>query len=176
MRRMMEHYKSVFKTIIKTFVFLLLIISCSERAKKEFYSKLSILGLNSPIESRLNLLLGEQCIEKPFSFKYFCKEHCDSVYIIPPYFDTDKPEFLNIKMSLNLRGYCNNNINFDSFCTIIFISKGEVVAFSEIERTDADFATFYFTDVQQLFSIEQEFIIDANRDVKVCYKQRKDES
>lgn len=161
----MEYCKSVFSAILMTLIVIFIIIGCTEKTKNSFYSNLSMFGLVCPIEQKLLLPLKEQAIESPFSFADYCEEEYDTIYILPPYFDIEKPDFLRLKMSSMLRGYCDSNVNFDAFSTILFVSKGKVEAFAEIERIDADFVTSYFNDVQQVFPFEQMFVIDAKRDV-----------
>ena len=72
-------------------------------------------------------------------------------------------------MSNKLRRKCDNNTNFDSFSTLLFISKGTVKAFSEIEAVDADFDSSEIEE-HYIFPINQKFILDKERNVHI-YKE-----
>ena len=86
----------------------------------------------APSEPKLELQLEKQTIGEVFTFADYREEEYDSVFLVYPYFNTEKEGFVNLKMSDKLRRVCNSNSNFDSFSTLLFINDGEVNAFSEI--------------------------------------------
>ncbi len=69
-------------------------------------------------------------------------------------------------MSDILRRKCDNNTNFDSFSTLLFINKGTVKAYSRIKATDADFDS---REVEEhyIFPIGQKFIMDKERNIHI---------
>lgn len=57
----------------------------------------------NPSEPKLDLQLEKQQVGVPFSFADYCNKEYDSVFLIYPYFNTEREEFTNIKMSKALR-------------------------------------------------------------------------
>ena len=119
-----------------------------------------------PREVELELQLEKQAIEEPFTFADYCKKEYDTIFLVYPYFNTERENFVNLKMSDRLRGICNANINFDHFSTILFIKNGKVEAYSEIQCVYAD---FYSREVEKhyIFPIDQKFIMDKGRNIHV---------
>ena len=119
-----------------------------------------------PAEPMLELQLERQMIGEPFSFADYCEEEYDSIFLVYPYFNTEREDFLNLRMSDILRRKCDNNTNFDSFSTLLFINKGTVKAYSKIETADADFDS---REVEEhyIFSIDQKFIMDKERNIHI---------
>ena len=119
-----------------------------------------------PNEDKLELNLGKQQVEKVFSFQDYCKEKYDSIFVVYSYFNTEREDFLNLKMSNSLRGVCNANVNFDHFSTLLFIKNGEVEAYSKIESIDADFNSSEI-EKHYIFPISQKFIMDKERKIHI---------
>lgn len=119
----MENSRLDFKSIISTFAILFLFTNCNESTKRDVYFALDVAGVLIPSETEIELPLKNEETEKIFSFQDYCKEEYDSVFLVHPYFNTEKEEFLNLKMSNILRRKCDNNTYFDSFYTVLFISK-----------------------------------------------------
>ena len=119
-----------------------------------------------PAEPMLELQLERQMIGEPFSFADYCEEEYDSIFLVYPYFNTEREDFLNLRMSDILRRKCDNNTNFDSFSTLLFINKGTVKAYSKIETADADFDS---REVEEhyIFPIGQKFIMDKERNIHI---------
>lgn len=119
-----------------------------------------------PREVELELQLEKQAIEEPFTFADYCKKEYDTIFLVYPYFNTERENFVNLKMSDRLRGICNANINFDHFSTILFIKNGKVEAYSEIKCIDADFNS---SEVEKhyIFPIDQKFIMDNERKIHI---------
>ena len=163
----MGNLKLDFRIII--FAFAILLTSCSEDTKRDIYFVLDMAGVLVPSETRIDLPLKNEQTEEVFSFQDYCKEEYDSIFLVYPYFNIEKKDFLNLKMSNKLRRKCDNNTNFDSFSTLLFISKGTVKAFSEIEAVDADFDSSEI-EVHYIFHINQKFILDKERNVHI-YKE-----
>jgi hypothetical protein len=157
----MENLKSGFKTIIITFAISLSLTGCTK-----IINVLDILGMIPPREQELELQLEKQAIEKPFTFADYCKEEYDSIFLVYPYFNTEREDFVNLKMSNSLRGICNSNINFDTLSTLLFIKNGKVEAYSEIKRIDADFASRE-VEKHYIFPFQQKFIMDKERNIHV---------
>ena len=158
------HSKLNFKTIILTLVITFSLTGCTKLIKV-----LDALGVIPPSELKLELQLERQMTGEPFSFADYCKEEYDSIFLVYPYFNTEKEDFVNLKMSDKLRRVCNSNSNFDSFSTLLFISKGTVKAFSEIEAVDADFDSRE-VEKHYIFPIDQKFIMDKERNIHL-YKE-----
>ena len=161
MQQTMENLKSGFKTIIITFAISLSLTGCTK-----IINVLDILGMIPPREQELELQLEKQAIEKPFTFADYCKEEYDSIFLVYPYFNTEREDFVNLKMSDRLRGICNANINFDHFSTILFIKNGKVEAYSEIQCVDADFDSRE-VEKHYIFPIDQKFIMDEERKIHI---------
>ncbi len=163
----MGNLKSGFRSII--FAFAILFISCSEDTKRNIYFALDMAGLLNPREPRISLSFDNQNIEEPFSFSGYCKEDYDSIFIVYSYFNTEREDFLNLKMSNILRRKCDNNTNFDSFSTLLFIKGNTVKAYSIIESVDADFDSKE-VEKHYIFPIDQKFIIDKKKNIHL-YKE-----
>ena len=158
----MENLKSGFKTIIITFTISLSLTGCTK-----IINVLDILGMIPPREQELELQLEKQAIEKPFTFADYCKEEYDSIFLVYPYFNTEKEDFVNLKMSDKLRRVCNSNSNFDSFSTLLFINDGEVNAFSEISFGEIRFTPPEIPENRYIFPFKQKFILDKDRYVHI---------
>ncbi|MBQ8694807.1 MAG: hypothetical protein IJ513_04105 [Bacteroidaceae bacterium] len=120
-----------------------------------------------PAEPMLELQLEGQMIGEPFSFADYCEEEYDSIFLVYPYFNTEKESFVNLKMSDKLRRVCNSNSNFDSFSTLLFINDGEVNAFSEINFGKIRLTAPEIPENKYIFPFEQKFILDENRYVHI---------
>ena len=162
----MENLKSGFKTFVFTLIITILFTSCSENAKSNFYFALDMAGLLNPREPRISLSLDKQNIEEPFLFSDYCEEEYDSIFVVYSYFNTEREDFLNLKMSNILRRKCDNNTMFDSFYTILFIKNGKVEAYGEIKCIDADFDS---SEVEEhhIFPFYQKFIMDRKRIIHI---------
>ena len=160
----MENLKLDFRTIV--FAFAILFTSCSEGTKRDVHFVLDMVGILIPSETRVDLPLEKEVIEEVFSFQNYYEEECDSIFLVYSYFNTECEEFLNLKMSNALRRKCDNNTNFDSFSTLLFINKGTVKAYSIIESVDADFDS---NEVEKhyIFPIDQKFIMDKERNIHI---------
>ena len=119
-----------------------------------------------PREVELELQLEKQAIEEPFTFADYCKKEYDTIILVYPYFNTEREDFVNLKMSDRLRGICNANINFDHFSTILFIKNGKVEAYSEIQCVDADFDSRE-VEKHYIFPIDQKLIMDTERKIHI---------
>ena len=118
----------------------------------------------------LELQLERQMIGEAFSFADYCEEEYDSIFLVYPYFNTEKESFVNLKMSDKLRRVCNSNSNFDSFSTLLFINDGEVNAFSEINFGKIRLTAPEIPENKYIFPFKQKFILDENRYVHL-YKE-----
>ena len=163
----MENYKLGFKTFVFTLIITILFTSCSENAKSNFYFALDMAGLLNPREPRISLSFDNQNIEDPFSFADYCKEEYDSIFLVYPYFNTEREDFVNLKMSNSLRGICNANVSFDSFSTLLFIYNGKVKAFSEIGVEQIHLTPPEIPENKYIFTFKQKFILDGNRYVHI---------
>ena len=164
MQQTMECLRLDFRTII--FALAILFTSCSEDTKRDIYFVLDMVGVLIPSETRIGLPLKNEQTEEVFSFQEYCKEKYDSIFLVYPYFNTEREDFLNLRMSDILRRKCDNNTNFDSFSTLLFINKGTVKAYSRIKAADADFDS---REVEEhyIFPIGQEFIMDKERNIHI---------
>ena len=120
-----------------------------------------------PAEPMLELQLERQMIGEPFSFADYCEEEYDSIFLVYPYFNIEKEDFVNLKMSDKLRRVCNSNSNFDSFSTLLFINDGEVNAFSEISFGKIRLTAPEIPENKYIFPFKQKFILDENRYVHI---------
>ena len=118
-------------------------------------------------EPKLELQLEEQAIGVAFTFADYCEEKYDSLFLVYPYFNTEREDFVNLKMSDRLRRICNSNTNFDSFSTLLFINKGEVTAFSEIGCKKIRLTPPEIPENKYIFPFEQKFILDKDRYVHI---------
>ena len=164
MQQIMESLRFDFRTII--FALAILFTSCSEDTKRDIYFVLDMVGVLIPSETRIDLPLKNEQTEEVFSFQEYCKEKYDSIFLVYPYFNTEREDFLNLRMSDILRRKCDNNTNFDSFSTLLFINKGTVKAYSIITAADADFDS---REVEEhyIFPIGQKFIMDKERNIHI---------
>ena len=158
----MEHYKLNFKRLFLILIAAFLFTSCNK-----IINILNTFGIIPPQEQRLELQLEKQAIEKPFTFADYCKEEYDSIFLVYPYFNTEKEDFVNLKMSDKLRRVCNSNSNFDSFSTLLFINDGEVNAFSEISFGKIRLTAPEIPENKYIFPFKQKFILDENRYVHI---------
>ena len=165
MQQTMGNLKLGFKIIIPALVITFSLTSCNEIIRV-----MNILGMIPPSEPKLELQLEKQAIGEPFSFADYCKEEYDSIFLVYPYFNTEKEDFVNLKMSDKLRRVCNSNSNFDSFSTLLFINDGEVNAFSEISFGKIRLTAPEIPENKYIFPFKQKFILDENRHVHI-YKE-----
>ena len=161
----MGNLKSGFRSII--FAFAILFISCSEDTKRNIYFALDMAGVLIPSETRIDLPLKNEQTEEVFSFQDYCNDKYDSIFLVYPYFNTEKEDFVNLKMSDKLRRVCNSNSNFDSFSTLLFINDGEVNAFSEISFGKIRLTAPEIPENKYIFPFKQKFILDENRYVHI---------
>ena len=161
---MKEFYKLVFKVTVVIFVIAISLASCTKKMREDLCFALNAFGLLYTPERNLELNFEKQVIGTPFSIANYCEEKYDSILLLSPYVNTEIEDFVNLKMSDNLRITCENNTMFDTFSTLLFISNGKVEAFSEVIRIDADFVKIA-NDYPQFFSFEQKFILDKDRKV-----------
>ena len=147
MQQIMERYKLKSNLIVFTAI-VLSFIACGAK----------------PTESQIELALDKQVVEKPFSLKDYSEKDFDSIFVIHPYFDTNRKVFLNLRMSKKLKSLCNVNTGSELISTILFIKNSRVEAYTIIERKNADFASIDF-EKQHLFPFDQKFIMDKERDV-----------
>ena len=157
----MENLKSGFKTIIITLAITFSLTGCTQ-----IINVLDFIGVTPPWEHKLEFQLGKQAIEEPFTFADYCKEEYDSIFLVYPYFNTERTDYTTLKMSKKLRRLCNSNINFDTLSTLLFIKNGKVEAYSEIKCIDADFASRE-VEKHYIFPFDQKFIMDKGRNIHV---------
>ena len=158
----MGNLKLGFKIIIPALVITFSLTSCNEIIRV-----MNILGMIPPSEPKLELQLEKQAIGEPFSFADYCKEEYDSIFLVYPYFNIEKEDFVNLKMSDKLRRVCNSNSNFDSFSTLLFINDGEVNAFSEISFGEIRLTPPEIPENRYIFPFKQKFILDKDRYVHI---------
>ena len=158
----MGNLKLGFKIIIPALVITFSLTSCNEIIRV-----MDILGMIPPSEPKLELQLERQMIGEPFSFADYCEEEYDSIFLVYPYFNTEKEDFVNLKMSDKLRRVCNSNSNFDSFSTLLFINDGEVNAFSEISFGKIRLTAPEIPENKYIFPFKLKFILDENRYVHI---------
>ena len=164
MRLIMGNLKSGFKKLILTLVITFTLTSCNEIIKA-----INILGINPPREAELELQLERLAIGEPFSFADYCKEEYDTLFLVYPYFNTERADFERLRMSNSLTNTCYANSSFDSLSTLLFINDGVVKAYSVIKTVDADFEP---SEVEEhyIFPISQRFIMDKGRTVHIYNK------
>ena len=160
----MGNLKSGFKKLILTLVITFTLTSCNEIIKA-----INILGINPPREAELELQLERLAIGEPFSFADYCKEEYDTLFLVYPYFNTERADFERLRMSNSLTNTCYANSSFDSLSTLLFINDGVVKAYSVIKTVDADFEP---SEVEEhyIFPISQRFIMDKGRTVHIYNK------
>ena len=164
MRLIMENLKSGFKKPLLTLVITITLTSCNEIIKA-----INILGIIPPREAELELQLERLAIGEPFSFADYCKEEYDTLFLVYPYFNTERADFERLRMSNSLTNTCYANSSFDSLSTLLFINDGVVKAYSVIKTVDADFEP---SEVEEhyIFPISQRFIMDKGRTVHIFNK------
>lgn len=164
MRLIMGNLKSGFKKLILTLVITFTLTSCNEIIKA-----INILGIIPPREAELELQLERLAIGEPFSFADYCKEEYDTLFLVYPYFNTERADFERLRMSNSLTNTCYANSSFDSLSTLLFINDGVVKAYSVIKTVDADFEP---SEVEEhyIFPISQRFIMDKGRTVHIYNK------
>lgn len=160
----MGNLKSGFKKLILTLVITFTLTSCNEIIKA-----INILGIIPPREAELELQLERLAIGEPFSFADYCKEEYDTLFLVYPYFNTERADFERLRMSNSLTNTCYANSSFDSLSTLLFINDGVVKAYSVIKTVDADFEP---SEVEEhyIFPISQRFIMDKGRTVHIYNK------
>ena len=163
-RLIMGNLKSGFKKLILTLVMTFTLTSCNEIIKA-----INILGINPPREAELELQLERLAIGEPFSFADYCKEEYDTLFLVYPYFNTERADFERLRMSNSLTNTCYANSSFDSLSTLLFINDGVVKAYSVIKTVDADFEP---SEVEEhyIFPISPRFIMDKGRTVHIYNK------
>ena len=157
----MEHYKLDFKRLFLILITALLFTSCNK-----IINILNTFGIIPPQEQMLELQLERQAIEEPFTFADYCKEEYDSIFLVYPYFNIEKEDFVNLKMSDKLRGMCESNACSDPFSTLLFINDGIVKVYSIIATSDAHFAAREI-EKHYIFPIDQKFIMDKKRKIHI---------
>ena len=148
----MEHLRLLSKTAIFITMLLLSIVGCRP---------------SEPKEEELDLGLKEQTVGMSFSLSEHCSDVYDSIFILYPYFYTDCKVYKDLKMSSSLRTVCDINTGNEAISTVLFIKDGIVVAYAEVERNDADFATEQI-ERTYIFPFRQYFIMDENRRIRFC--------
>ena len=164
MRLIMGNLKSGFKKLLLTLVITFTLTSCNEIIKA-----INILGIIPPREAELELQFERLAIGEPFSFADYCKEEYDTLFLVYPYFNTERADFERLRMSNSLTNTCYANSSFDSLSTLLFINDGVVKAYSVIKTVDADFEP---SEVEEhyIFPISQRFIMDKGRTVHIYNK------
>ena len=160
----MGNLKSGFKKLLLTLVITFTLTSCNEIIKA-----INILGIIPPREAELELQFERLAIGEPFSFADYCKEEYDTLFLVYPYFNTERADFERLRMSNSLTNTCYANSSFDSLSTLLFINDGVVKAYSVIKTVDADFEP---SEVEEhyIFPISQRFIMDKGRTVHIYNK------
>ena len=83
MQRIIEHSKLSSKTILLYTILLLSLIGCVP---------------DTPSEPNLKLDFNKVVFEEPFTLERYCIEKYDSIFIVQPYFNTEKAVFANLNM------------------------------------------------------------------------------
>lgn len=157
----MENLKSGFKTIIITLAITFSLTGCTQ-----IINVLDFIGVIPPWEHKLEFQFEKQAFEKPFTFADYCEEKYDSIFLVYPYFNIEKEDFVNLKMSDKLRDVCESNACSDSFSTLLFINDGIVKVYSIIATADANFASRE-VEKHYIFPFDQKFIMDKERNIHV---------
>ena len=150
-----------FKVSTLCFVIALSFTSCTK-----IITILDIFGIIPPREQKLELQLEKQVFDKPFTFADYCKERYDSIFLVYPYFNIEKKDFKNIRMSCRLKDICESNALSDSYSTILFINRGIVKAYSIIATANAGFNARE-VEKHYIFPIDQKFIMDKERNIHI---------
>ena len=150
----MEHSKLSSKTILLYTILLLSLIGCVP---------------DTPSEPNLKLDFNKVVFEEPFTLERYCIEKYDSIFIVQPYFNTEKAVFANLNMSNGLESLCSINTISETISTILFIKGNKVKAYTIAEREIADFVT---TELEKhyIFPINQKFIMDKERKIHIYDK------
>ena len=132
---------------------------------------LSLIGCvpDTPSEPNLKLDFNKVFFEEPFTLERYCIEKYDSIFIVQPYFNTEKAVFANLNMSNGLKSLCNINTVSETISTILFIKDNKVQAYTIAEREIADLVTTDF-EKHYTFPIDQKFIMDKERNIHI-YKE-----
>jgi hypothetical protein len=140
----------------------------------KFLNKIAVLAISmfllvgcSPREPRLELQLVKQQTGRPFSFADYCEGEYDSICLIYPYFNVEREDFVNLKMSKILRRVCDKKTMFDSLSTILFISNNTVKAYSIVEVSKVRITPPGIPENKYIFPFEQKFILDEKRYVHI---------
>ena len=157
----MENLKSGFKTIIITLAITFSLTGCTQ-----IINVLDFIGVIPPWEQMHEFQFEKHAFEKPFTFADYCKEEYDSIFLVYPYFNIEKEDFVNLKMSDKLRGMCESNACSDSFSTLLFINDGIVKVYSIIATSDAHFAAREI-EKHYIFPFQQKFIMDKERKIHI---------
>ena len=150
-----------FKVSTLCFVIALSFTSCTK-----IITILDIFGIIPPREQKLELQLEKQVFDKPFTFADYCKEGYDSIFLVYPYFNTEKKDLKNIRMSCRLKDICESNALSDSYSTILFINRGIVKAYSIIATANTGFNARE-VEKHYIFPIDQKFIMDKERNIHI---------
>ena len=150
-----------FKVSTLCFVIALSFTSCTK-----IITILDIFGIIPPREQKLELQLEKQVFDKPFTFADYCKEGYDSIFLVYPYFNIEKKDFKNIRMSCRLKDICESNALSDSYSTILFINRGIVKAYSIIATANTGFNARE-VEKHYIFPIDQKFIMDKERNIHI---------
>ena len=121
----------------------------------------------NPRELELNLQLKKQNVGEFFSFADYCEEEYESICLIYPYFNVEREDFVNLKMSNSLRLLCDKMTMFDSLSTILFISNNTVKAYSIVEVTKVRITPPGIPEDRYIFPFHQNFILDENRYIHI---------
>ena len=165
MQQTMGNLKLGFKIIIPALVITFSLTSCNEIIRV-----MDILGMIPPSEQKLELQLEKQAIGEPFSFADYCKKEYDTIFLVYPYFNTEREDFVNLKMSDRLRRKCDKKTMFDSLSTILFISNNRVKAYSIVEVDKIRITPPEIPENRYIFPFKQKFILDKDRYVHI-YKE-----
>ena len=140
----------------------------------KFLNKIAVLTVSMflfigchPREVELELQLEKQQVGIPFSFADFCNEEYDTIFLVYPYFNTEREDFINLKMSDRLRRKCDKKTMFDSLSTILFISNNRVEAYSVVEVNKIRITPPEIPENKYIYPFEQKFILDGNRYVYI---------
>ena len=87
-------------------------------------------------------------------------ERCDSFSVVPPFFDMDRLN--NVEMLHDIRDVCEEMLIRDEVTTLLFYHKSRVVAYTVMQRSIADFASF---DASKKYSIGQQLFLNKERKV-----------
>ncbi len=107
---------------------------------------------------KIDSYLAKTAIESELTLS-FLSDKCDSVYVIAPY----STDFFSVNSNIDVKDCIKDKMTsqsmFDGICQLLFTKGNKVVAYAEIPRTTADFATIG----QGGFHVNTPLIIDKNR-------------